>query len=254
MERRVHPQDASAAMIDAPRKDTFWFPGRWVGGTSMIVGPLLLLTGVLLRFQFQFFFPQQLAAFHQHPTLITFSYSCFLASNILLSPAILTLAKLIGARNPSWALWGGSLVLFGLFARTFHGGVDHLAFQLVQQHGVDLAARTVANSYGAFHVVTGLNGAILLGWVVLAIGAYVSGTLGLLRSVALGLMSALMMGVLKGSSWISVVAVLGLCVALVPLGFSVLREPPTPSGATFFRWTVFSIGFAAALFYFGQLG
>ena len=177
----------------------YWFPGRWIGGTTMILGPLLLLAGVLLRIQFHFFFPQQLAAFQQHPAMMTASDSCFLAGNILMWPAIATLARLIGAKRPGWALWGGVLVIFGLFARTFHAGVDHLAFQLVRVQDLHLATHAVANSYGAFQVVSGLTAAILFGWIVLAIGAYLSGTLGLLRSIALGLMSALMIGVLKGS-------------------------------------------------------
>jgi hypothetical protein len=37
------------------------FPGRWVGGTAMALAPILLLTGALVRVQFHFFFPQQLA-------------------------------------------------------------------------------------------------------------------------------------------------------------------------------------------------
>lgn len=89
---------------------------------------------------------------------------------------------------------------------------------------------------------------------MLAIGAYFSGTLGLLRSIALGLMAALMIGVLKGSSLMSLVSTLGLCTAMVPLGITVLREQPRPSARTFLSWFLFLIGLVAALFYFGQLG
>ena len=46
------------------------FPGRWVGGVSLILGPVLILTGALLRIQFHFFAPQQLAAFEAHPNLL----------------------------------------------------------------------------------------------------------------------------------------------------------------------------------------
>ena len=35
----------------------FTFPGRWVGGTALVLGPPLLLVGVLLRVRFDFFFP-----------------------------------------------------------------------------------------------------------------------------------------------------------------------------------------------------
>ncbi|AMY10702.1 hypothetical protein LuPra_03941 [Luteitalea pratensis] len=144
--------------------------------------------------------------------------------------------------------------MFGLFARTFHAGVDHLAFQLVRRQDVSGAAGTVAGSYGAFHVVTGLTATIVFGWIVLAIGAYVAGTLGLVRSIALGLMAALMIGVLKGTSPMSVLSTAGLAVALVPLGISVLREPPTPCAGAFLRWYLVAGLFVAALFCLGQLG
>lgn len=103
-------------------------------------------------------------------------------------------------------MWGGTLAMLGLFARTFHAGVDHLAFQLVHVQGLEVATQAVRDSYGANHIVKTLNPAIMLGWIVLAIGAYRAGTLGLVRSVALGLMACLMMGVLKGSSIVSVIA------------------------------------------------
>jgi hypothetical protein len=137
----------------------------------LLLAPLAMLTGVLLRIQFHFFFPQQLEAFAQHPALIAASYSCFLAGNILLWPAILTLACRIGVSCPGWAQWGASLCLFGLFGRTFHAGIDHLAFQLVRAEGPAAATGLVAGSYGAFHIVSTLNGAILAGWIVLAVGA-----------------------------------------------------------------------------------
>src|SRR5512138_3428165 len=96
------------------------FPGRWVGGTALMLAPVLMLTGVLLRLQFPFFFPQQLAAYAKHPTLLKTAYGFFLAGNILLWPAILSLANLITVRRPPWAVWGGCLTMLGLFARTFH--------------------------------------------------------------------------------------------------------------------------------------
>ncbi|MBI2404297.1 MAG: hypothetical protein HYV20_16485 [Gemmatimonadetes bacterium] len=47
--------------------------------------------------------------------------------------------------------------------------------------------------------------------------------------MALGLMAALMSGVLKGSTMASVAATTGLCVAPVPLGIQVLRRLDTDS-------------------------
>jgi hypothetical protein len=235
-------------------RDGFCFPGRWLGATSMLLGPTLLLTGVLLRIRVHFFFPQQLAAFAEHPALMTASYSFFLAGNILMWPAIVTLANLVGTTRPGWATWGGSLVVFGLFARTFHAGADHLAFQIVRVEDPSFAAKIVSSSYGAFHVVSSLNATILFGWIVLAIGAYLSGTLGLLRSIALGVMAGLMMGVLKGSSWMSVLCVVCLCVAVIPTGVQVLRAPPTPSRRRLLAWCGLLALLVAGLFVVGQLG
>jgi hypothetical protein len=201
----------------------FWFPGRWVGGLSMIIAPILFLVGMLLRMQYHFFFPQQFKAFQEHPALITTSYNFFIVGNILLFPAIVTLVRIIGKWKSQLALWGGMFVILGLFARTFQTGINHLAFQLVNIQGLELATKTIAGSYGAFNLIATLNGTIMFGWLILAIGSYLSGALGLFRSIALGLMAALMSGVLKGTSLFSIIAATGLCVALVPIGFEMLK-------------------------------
>ncbi|GAB3900253.1 hypothetical protein GCM10028803_22780 [Larkinella knui] len=240
--------------MNSSKSETFWFPGRWVGGTTLIAAPLALLAGELLRIQFDFFFPQQLKAFEQHPALLTTSYSLFLAGTILLWPAILTLSRLIGQTKPGWAVWGGTLVILGLFARTFHYGINHLAFQLVRVQNLESAIRAVADSYGAFHIVATLSAAVMFGWIVLAIGAYLSGTLNLFRSIALGSMAALMIGVLKGSSVVSVLATTGLCIALIPLGVQVLQDGPKPGIQTVLRWSVLVVLLITVMYFFGQAG
>lgn len=237
-----------------PVTEDFWFPGRWVGGISMILAPILFLSGMLLRVQFHFFFPEQLEAFRDHPTLVIVSYNFFITGNILLFPAVLTLARMIGKKKSQLALWGGMFVMLGLFARTFHGGINHLAFQLVNTQGLELATKTIADSYGAFNLIATLNGTILFGWLILALGAYLSGTLGLVRAVSLGLMAGLMMGVLKGTSLYSVIAAAGLCFALVPLGFKVLKDGPMPGFKAAVGWTLGILLLVAILYFLGQAG
>ena len=146
------------------------------------------------------------------------------------------------------------MVIFGLFARTFHAGIDHLSFQVVRFQNLELATKTIAQSYGAFHIVSALNLVILLGWIVLAIGSFLSSILGLLRSVALGLMAALMMGVLKGSTPVSVLATTGLCLALIPLGIQLLRQPPTPRLRILLIRLVLFLVLLGILFLLGQAG
>ncbi len=232
----------------------FWFPGRWIGGLSMVIAPVLFLTGMLIRMEFHFFFPQQLKAFNDHPALIITSYNFFIVGNILLWPAIITLARLIGQTRSQLALWGGTFVLLGLFARTFQGGINHLAFQLVNIQGLEAATRTIAESYGAFNLIATLNGTIMFGWLILAIGAYLSGTLGWFRSIALALMAALMSGVLKGTSLFSIVAAFGLCAALVPLGINVLKDGPVPGIKVIVCRTFIVMVLIIVLYFLGQAG
>ncbi|WP_253913558.1 hypothetical protein [Streptomyces mayonensis] len=230
------------------------FPGRWLGGCAMVLGPLLMLTGALLRARFHFFFPDQLAAYERHPALMATAYGLFAAGSLLLWPAVAVVAARIGARSAGWGLWGGVLVMFGLFARAFHAGVDHLAFQLVRSEGAGPATEAVAAGYGAFHVSATLNPAVLAGWIVLALGAWRTGVLGLVRATALGLTAALPIGVLKGTTPQSLVALAGLCAALVPLGLVLLREGPRPSRAAVLRWVPLTLVTLVLMVLLGQAG
>lgn len=234
--------------------EALWFPGRWVGGISLIIGPVFLLTGVLLRSQFDFFFPYQLAAYSEHPTLLFLSYSFFIAGNILLWPGVITLCKLISIKKYGWAEWGGVFAIFGLFARTFHAGIDHMAFQLARFKDVSSAIDIVSKSYGSFHIFHSLSPLIMFGWIILAIGAYLSRVLGILRSVALGLMAALPLGVLKGTTPFSIIATIGLCVALIPLGVKVLKDGSKPSRRKVIVWSILMIVIIILLFIIGELG
>ncbi|MER6999691.1 hypothetical protein [Streptomyces sp. NPDC000410] len=230
------------------------FPGRWVGGVSLVAAPVLLGAGVLLRLPFHFFFPEQLAARVEHPGLIAVSYGAFAAGTVLLWPALAVLAARIGRRSPGPALWGGVLAVLGLFARTFHAGVDHLAFQLADRQGAQGATRFVGETYGAFHVFSALNLAIMGGWLLLAVGAWRARVLGPVRALALAATAALPLGVLKGTTPLSVVAVAGLCLALVPLGVTVLRDGPVPRRATVLRWTAAVTATLILMTLIGQAG
>lgn len=231
--------------IDGMATTSSDFPGRWVEGAGLVLGPVLMLAGVLLRVDVDDFFPGQLAAFAAHPGRMTASYSAFAAGNVLLWPAVIALVRRAWASRPRWALWGGVMVMLGLFARAFHTGINHLIFQIADAQGLEAGRKAVDGYYGAFHVLQPLSVAIFFGWVVLAVGMWRAGVLGIVRSVALASMSALPIGVLKGTGPMSIVATVGLCVALVPLGIRVLRDGPAP------RWWAYplalGVGTAAVL-------
>lgn len=95
------------------------FPGPWLGSISLIISPLLLFLGDLLRINFHFYFPDQLEAYADHPALIMSSYNLFIIGFILMWPAILSLTQLIGVKRPTWAKFGGSLAMIGILIWLF---------------------------------------------------------------------------------------------------------------------------------------
>jgi hypothetical protein len=231
------------------------FPGLWLGGVSLILGPLLLIIGTLLRLGVPFFFPDQLAAYQRHPTLITASYGAFLAGVILLWPGVVTVAARIAVTRPGWAAWGGALVVFGLFARAFHYGINTFAFALVDSSGRSGATRAVASYYSYPEwIASSLTASVMFGWTALAVGGFLSGVLRLIPALALTLMSGLMIGVLKGSNWPSAIESLGLAVAFVPLGIECLREAPRPPRGRILRMVALLVIFVGGSIGFGQLG
>ncbi|MGM1062323.1 hypothetical protein [Saccharothrix sp. Mg75] len=209
------------------------FPGRWTGATAMVLGPLLLLTATLLRWPFHFFFPRQLIAVAEQPGVMAAAHAAALAGTVLLLPAVLVVARDAGRLRPVLASWGAGLVLVGLVERVFHAGVDQAAHGLVRRHGAGFATDLVAQSYGDLHLFSFLSFTVLLGWPVLAFAAHRAGALGggrfgAVRALALGTTCLLPLGVLKGTEVTSVVAVVGLCVALVPGGVRLFRTGPRP--------------------------
>ncbi|TCO59798.1 hypothetical protein EV192_104641 [Actinocrispum wychmicini] len=219
----------------------------------MILGPLLLLTGTLLRSPFHFFYPQQLAAAVEHPGLLTAAYTCFLAGNVLMWPAVITLAGKIGQTRPAWAGWAGTLVVIGLFERTFHAGVDQAAVNVARHQGLAAAAKFVSDFYPDLHLFSYLSFTIMFGWYVLAVAAYLSRAMGLIRSLALAAMGLLPLGVLKGTEVVSVIGTVGLCVAFLPMGVHLLRTAPRPTRRSVLLALPVTVGLAA-LAYVSTLG
>ncbi|MEV0676378.1 hypothetical protein AB0I60_07610 [Actinosynnema sp. NPDC050436] len=229
------------------------FPGRWIGGVALVLGPLLLLTGTLLRVPFPFFFTGQLDAMAAHPALMTAAYTTFLAGHLVTLFGVLDLVARIGRTRPAWAAWSGVLVVVGLVERTFHGGVDHAAQGLVRRHGAEFAARLVGESYQDVHLYSWLSLSIVAGWPVLAFAAWRSGELGVTRSVALATMALLPLGVLKGAEVLSVVGTVGLCAALIPAGVRSLRQGAKPTRKSVLT-TVALLPLVGALGYVSTLG
>jgi hypothetical protein len=233
-------------MADAVLHHNAWFPGRVIGGLALIVGPVVWCAGLLVRalaFRTAGFTPDQLAAFDRqpfavpaqlaayevNPVLATAGYGLFAGGALLLVPAIATLARVAAERSPALAYWGGTLMIFGLFARAYHAGVDQTAFQLTELVGVEQTTRMVMDayvdiSYGPWWIPVTASVGQYVGALLLATGAYRSATFGLGRTLLFVWPWTLWGGVLKEADYSDAIATGALCLVLVPLGIRVLRD------------------------------
>ncbi|MFB4283321.1 hypothetical protein ACBJ59_49020 [Nonomuraea sp. MTCD27] len=225
------------------------FPGRWIGGGTLVLGPVIMCAGFLLRYlstvtalspqQYAWAEAQPFAAYGQllaytsEPALLTLSYAVFALGAILLFPAFITLAQHVGG---GLAFWGAGLLVAGLFARLYFAGADQTAFQLTEVIGLDQATSAIMKeyvdiSYGPWRVPVWASVGQFAGSLLLAVAAWRSGLFGTARAVMLLLAGGTWMGVLKGASIPDVLVAGLLCVALVPLGTQVLRARlPSPIG------------------------
>lgn len=210
---------------DPARYDALWRHTRRIGGVCMVIAPALFLAAELLRIRFPYPVPQQLAAYRSHPAVMTASYSLSTVGLIALLPAFVTLAVLIGRTRPGWGVAGGAVATIGLLVNAFYEGWSHVAFTLVDALGPEAATRVVADTYASFSVMYPITFIDNLGWILLAVGAYLSRTLGWFRVLCLASMAAHVSGVLKGGTVAGIIEVVAMGVALVPLGVRVVRSP-----------------------------
>ncbi|MFI6512485.1 hypothetical protein ACIBCT_33175 [Streptosporangium sp. NPDC050855] len=223
-----------------------WFPGRLVGGAALVLAPPVWSAGLLLRHlapesagftpaqveefgRRPFAAPAQLAAYAESPAVVTAGYACFLLGVILLCPAVVTLARIVAARSPRSAMVGGTLMVGGLLARVYWAGVDQTAFRLAGRLGLEPVTAAVMDtyvdiSYGPWAIVAAAALGLYAGTLVLAVGAFRSGTFGTGRLLLFLWPGTLWTGVLKESSFPDAVAAGALCLVLVPLGVRVLRD------------------------------
>ncbi|SDS02586.1 hypothetical protein [Microlunatus soli] len=206
-----------AFLIRAPGPIVGW-PGTRLGAGSLVLAPLLLLAGELVRSGHFYFFPDQLAAMESARGTILTSYALYTAGLVLMIPAFVALASMIGREHPVWGFWAATIAVVGSTVRIFQEGISFLALQLVGAQGLETATKAVDATYGAWYVLETLNGSDNLAWAVLAIGAYRARVLGWAPALAVAFMMTHYSGVLKGTDLNSLTGALLLAAALVPLG------------------------------------
>ncbi len=173
--------------------------------------------------------PAQLAAYVQHPKLVTAGYAIFAGSCIMLAFGVLTIARIIAAGSPVLAQLGATCVVASLFARLYFSGVEVTAFRLVDAEGLQNATDFVLNcyvdlAYGLWYIPVTASAGALVGGLLLCLGAFRAGVLGLVRCLLLLAWAWTFLGVLKDADAGSIRGAIALCVVFVPVGVQVLRD------------------------------
>ena len=228
------------------------WPGARFGAAALVLGPVVLLAGEVVRSGHYYFFPAQLAAMVSDPETLMISYSLYTAGLVLMIPAFLALTAQIGRERPGWAFWGATMAVVGSAVRIFQEGISFLALQLVGVQGLDAATMAVGDTYGAWYVLLPLNGCDNLAWGVLAIGVYRAGVLGWVQTLGLAFMITHYGGVLKGTDLNSLTAAVLLVVALVPVGVRLWRGADPVSRRVWWG-SVVAVVFLAAQYVFAVL-
>ncbi|GAA4543981.1 hypothetical protein [Amycolatopsis samaneae] len=223
-----------------------WFPGRYVGGGALILAPPIWFAGFLLRYlglhggqftdaeldafaELPFAAPARLTSYVRDPALVTAGDALFVLGAILLFPAAVTLAHLAASRCPKLAAWGGTLFVFGLFARAYFAGADQTGFRLIAENGLDDTVRSIMAgyadiAYGPWRVPVTASFGQYVGGLLLGLALWRSGVFGTGRTLVFLASVTIWVGVLKEAVVPDLVFTGLLALVLVPLGIRVLRD------------------------------
>ena len=218
------PRSGSPFMVRVTGPVAGW-PGARLGGAALLLAPLMLLAGELLRSGHYYFFPAQLSAMVADRVTMLTSYALYTAGLVLIIPAFLALAGLISQEQPGWGFWGGTIAVVGSTVRIFQEGISFLALQLVGAQGLEAATAAVSTTYGDWYVLQTLNGSDNIAYGILAIGAYRARVLGWVPALCVAFMITHYSGVLKGTDLNSLTGAVLLAAALVPVGVSLGAAP-----------------------------
>jgi hypothetical protein len=245
--RRTGP----AFMVRVPGPTDGW-PGARYGAAALVLAPLLLLAGEVVRSQHYYFFPAQLSAMVTDPATILTSYALYTAGLVLMIPAFLALTGMIRHEQPMWAFWGATIAVVGSTVRIFQEGISFLALRLVGVQGLDTAIAAVSATYGDWYVLQTLNGSDNVAWAVLAIGAYRARVLGWVPALGVAFMMTHYSGVLKGTDLNSLTGAVLLAAVFVPLGVNLWRSAEPVSRRVWWG-SIAAIAFLAAQYVFAVL-
>jgi hypothetical protein len=205
------------------RADQF-FAGRRFTGVCMIAAPLLLTAGAVLLMGIYGGSPSaRVGAYADNEVRASVAVNLAIAGTVLATFALAGVAALVATRRPGLGRAGGVLAIIGLFGPAFYLGINHVGIRLGDLADRAGAGAVFQDAEATPNIVNLAGPALLVGFLLLAIGTAKAGVLPRWRSWALGLAALAPVGLMSGIVVISIVAWLALAFALAPLGRDILR-------------------------------
>jgi hypothetical protein len=159
-----------------------------VVGTCMIAAPVALLVGELLHPAAQHDAAAQLQVLGHNPARQYAAHRIFIVALILVVPALLGLANLLGARRAAWGQVGLGLGIAGTVAA--FAGAELVTWQVGKAAEADAAAMTALlerlNTSAGFAPLLGLAFAIPVGFLVLGAGLHLARAVAPWQAVVVG--------------------------------------------------------------------
>jgi hypothetical protein len=206
------------------------FPGPWVEGICMILAPILGVAGLALSLGvYKFKGAGMMTAMADNHIRGGLAINLSVASMMLLLIAVIALAHRITAVKPGWGRWGGIVTIVGLMGPIFFEGIFFGSYTITAYPAAGAYLIDHANVIPS-NIVNVSAPCIVIGWILLGIGAYKAGILGKARAICLGLGCLLAPGLAAAIVPLGIAAAVLIGIALVPLGLEIIRAARDPGG------------------------
>lgn len=201
------------------------FPGRTVTGLCMIIAPLLALIGSLLPIGIYHAkgvdFAAGMAAHHMRAGL---AFNFAVAGMMLMIFAVVGVAQAIAAVRPRLGQAGGVIAIIGICGPLFFNGVYFGGYHLTDPSTQSIAGKMMDQAQMIPSNIINISGpALIVGFILLAIGAAKAGVLGRWQAWALGLSCIVPVGFISGFIVIAAIGYVASALALLPFGLQLLR-------------------------------
>lgn len=204
------------------------FPGRVPTAVCMVVAPPLLAVLCLLGTGIYHFKGHDfLSAMADHPIRTQIFLNLVPLGVFALMVAVVGLAAMAVRRAPRSAAVGGIAALLGLCGPIFFIAIEFAGYQLSSPGRLAEGAYMYDQANMVPRISVNLSGpAIILGFILLAVAARRAGLFSISQAVCFGLTALLPVGFIAAVLPVSAVGFAACAVALVPLGRTLLRQPP----------------------------